>query len=371
MYNISKKYYNLQPYANTLLRMRLKYMGLFWALIIGHLDLTTHHFNYCPNYDTFDSSQTKINGITVVAPPASVTQHSLSELKNINANWVALVPYGFSKKGETTIQYNLEWQWRGETSEGIIESIQSAKSNGLNIMLKPQLYIHNMWIGDVDFLEESQWLRYESEYSDFILFWLKIAIEYDVDLFCIGTEHRHFVTKRKQYWKELISHMRCVFGGQLVYSSNWDDYHTIPFWDKVDFIGINAYFPLSDSQTPSISELVKKWRPIKEKLIDFSHKYDKPILFTEYGYLTVDGCAGKAWELEKKIHSLPVNTTAQLNAYESLWQTWIHQKEWAGGFLWKWFPDGNGHEGYFEKDYTPQNKPSTFILKKWFSHKPE
>ena len=40
---------------------------------------------------------------------------------------------------------------------------------------------------------------------------------------------------------------------------------------------------------------------------------------------------------------------------------------WAGGFLWKWFPDGMGHEGYPEKDYTPQDKPAELIIKKWFN----
>jgi len=41
---------------------------------------------------------------------------------------------------------------------------------------------------------------------------------------------------------------------------------------------------------------------------------------------------------------------------------------WAGGFLWKWFPNGEGGEGYNDRDYTPQGKKAEQILKECYQN---
>ncbi|MEZ4950744.1 MAG: hypothetical protein R2784_15360 [Saprospiraceae bacterium] len=92
-------------------------------------------------------------------------------------------------------------------------------------------------------------------------------------------------------------------------------------------------------------------------------KQSKPLLFTEYGYLSVDKCTWKTWEIEKQIHDYPINQTAQANAYQALFDTFWDKSYWAGGFLWKWFPEMKGHEGYPEKDYTPQGKEAERVVR--------
>ncbi|MBC7885901.1 MAG: hypothetical protein H7X99_10525, partial [Saprospiraceae bacterium] len=154
--------------------------------------------------------------------------------------------------------------------------------------------------------------------------------------------------------------------GKLIYSANWDNYEKIKFWADLDFVGISCYFPLTDAKTPTLNLLNKEWKPIIKKLKSFSALQQKRIVFTEYGYMSVDGCAGKAWEIEKKVSTLKINQQGQSNAYDALWSNLHHEDFWGGGFLWKWFPDGMGHEGYPEKDYTPQDKTAESIIKKWF-----
>ena len=119
-------------------------------------------------------------------------------------------------------------------------------------------------------------------------------------------------------------------------------------------------------KTPTINSLSLKWRPIKNKLEKFSKKHNKPIVFTEYGYLSIDRCAWRAWELEKNIRSKSINEQAQANAYNSLLKTFWNEEWWGGGFLWKWFPAGMGHEGYPERDYTPQGKISENTIREWY-----
>ena len=106
---------------------------------------------------------------------------------------------------------------------------------------------------------------------------------------------------------------------------------------------------------------------MEQELAAYSRKIGRPILFTEYGYLTVDGSGGKTWLLEKKVKRLPINQKAQANCFEALYQVFGEKDYWAGGFIWKWFPHGRGGEGYNERDYTPQGKMSFDVIKKYYS----
>lgn len=308
-----------------------------------------------------------IKGITLVAPPKEIGQAPFQRLTETNADWVAFVPYGFTRKGTTALRYNTDRQWWGEKLVGVESCINLAKKQGLKIMLKPQVYIGGGWIGDLDYEAEKDWKEWEDQYRSYIMDYVALAIKYDVEMFCIGTECKVSVTKRPQFWKNLIHDIRLKYKGKLTYSANWDDYEQVHFWGELDFIGISSYFPLATTKTPTINLLSKEWKPIISKLKSYSTKNNKQILFTEYGYMSVDGCAGKAWEIEKNLHSLSINEKAQCIAYDALWENMSKQDFWAGGFLWKWFPDNMGHEGYLEKDYTPQNKQAETIIKKWFS----
>lgn len=312
------------------------------------------------------TGQGKISGVTVVSPPSPFEKDPYPAVQKIHPNWVSLVPYGMTPKGQPQVNFGSNQYWWGEGSEGITESIELAKKNGLKIMLKPQIWIRGGWVGDMDFDNESDWLTWEKDYRAYIMSFVNIAIQNDVELICVGTEFRLSVQKREAFWRSLIKDIREIYTGQLTYSSNWDSYQKVPIWDVLDFVGISAYFPLSDMDTPPTMLLTYRWRKHVKQLRKFSEKHDRPILFTEYGYLSVDGAAGKTWELEKKVHSLNINEQAQANGYEALFTSFWNEDFWAGGFLWKWFPNGQGHEGYPERDYTPQNKIAESVLKNWY-----
>jgi len=63
---------------------------------------------------------------------------------------------------------------------------------------------------------------------------------------------------------------------------------------------------------------------------------------------------------------LDINERAQANALNSLYEIFSQQEFWAGGFLWKWFPNMQGHEGYPDKDYTPQGKIAEDVISEWY-----
>ncbi len=305
----------------------------------------------------------RVKGVTFTAPAKPFPENPMPPIQAVNAEWIAVIPYGFTRPGKADVSYNIDWQWWGEKEEGAKTTIQLAQEAGLNVMLKPQVYLPGSWPGDLEFKTDRDWLAWEGDYENYILTMARLADSMQVAMFCIGTEFDKSVAQRPQFWEALIAKVRKTYTGKLTYSANWDKYMNIPFWDKLDYIGISAYFPLVDSKTPDVKELQKAWQPYTRQIGKLACKVNKPVLFTEYGYLSVDRCAYNTWELEPNVHSLPVNEQAQANAIRALLEELKRHDWWAGGFIWKWFPNGAGGEGYDNRDYTPQNKIGEDVLK--------
>ena len=129
----------------------------------------------------------KIKGITMVAPKTEFHNNPVAEISSHNANWVTLVPFAFMREGETELSYGRSWQWWGETPDGIRKSARLATQEGLQIMLKPQVYVPGSWIGDVNFKSDKDWLAWEKSYRSYIMTMVDIAIEEDISMICIGT----------------------------------------------------------------------------------------------------------------------------------------------------------------------------------------
>lgn len=313
------------------------------------------------------NAEDNIKGLNFVAPPKEFAKNPMDEVKEINAEWIAVIPYAFTRKNQPSVRYNTSnWQWWGERPEGAKETIRLAKEKGIKILLKPQVYIPGSWPGGLDF-SSSDWELWEDSYKDYIMTFAKLAQEMNAEMFCVGTEFKISTRDRSQFWEDLISDIKKVYTGKLTYASNWDEYKHITFWKELDFIGIDAYFPLVDSSNPSVKEVVKAWNPIISELHDLYEKWDKKILFTEFGYLSVDRCTFNNWELEANIKSHPVNQEAQSNALDGLFSALWDQECWAGGFLWKWYPNKQGNVGYHDRDYTPQGKLAEITVRDWYA----
>ncbi len=309
-------------------------------------------------------SETKINGVSLVSPPREISSDKLGELKRVNADWVAVIPYGFSRSGQPSVTYDHVRQWWGERTEGSCELIKFAKANGLKVMLKPHVWVMGEgWTGDYKLESEEDWKRWEQDFSKYIFNYVKVADSLNVEMLCIGTEYRTPAKERPTFWRSLIKEIRKNYSGKVTYASNWDNYMNISWWDELDFIGIDSYFPLAEGENPSLEEIKAGWWPLKAELESFSKKWGKPILFTEYGYQSVKGGAGKHWEVDKSIEN--ANMEVQSNAYEATFQTLWDESWFAGGFLWKWHLTTRGAERNKTR-FTPQGKPAEKIIAKWY-----
>jgi hypothetical protein len=102
-------------------------------------------------------------------------------------------------------------------------------------------------------------------------------------------------------WRELIQKVRGVYDGKLTYAANFDQYQQVGFWSELDFIGINAYFPLRErfDLDPSLFEATFRdsWLGILDDLERFRRANDleQPAIFTELGYRTRAGSTLDPW----------------------------------------------------------------------------
>ncbi len=309
-----------------------------------------------------------MNGVSFVAPPEKFTSNPFGPVKAVNADWVAIMPYAFGRKGSPDIQFENERQWWGEKKSGTIHSIAYAKEMGLKVFLKPHVWFRGMgWSGDFTLGNDREWEIWESNYSRYILSFAKIADSMKVEAFCVGLEFKKVVRERPDYFPALIKQVRNIYQGKITYAANWDNYLNIRFWDQVDFIGINAYFPLSQEATPGVNALNSAWKKEKASLAELSREYHKAIVFTEFGYRSVDAAVGNQWELEHhRNYDGPSNFEAQSNGYLSLFHS-IWQEPWfRGGFLWKWYSEQHHQLDPNNSDYTPQKKPVEKIIREWY-----
>lgn len=310
----------------------------------------------------------RINGFNVMPAFNPLEADYTPELLETGAEWVSLVTYIYADMDQPVLGYDDRPQKWGETKSGLEQMISEAKDAGLKVMLKPSIWIPNVgWPGDLSFNKKG-WSIWEKQYHKHILFLAEMCEEKGVDLLCIGTELKESVRSRQSFWLELIKDIKCVYGGKLTYSANWDNYGAVGFWSELDYVGINAYFPLSNKDTPDKKELERSWKPVFKQLRSFAEAKDRPILFTEYGYRSIDAACGRQWIIERiRNGEAPANFEAQIIGYESIFETFWNAPWFAGGFIWHWKIESFGDYRWEEDNgYQPKEKPVIKVLQNYF-----
>lgn len=335
----------------------LKFFSVIFLLII-----TLCGYVATNEIPTVPENANAFKGMNLVAPINELKKATLLDLKANNVNAISLIPYAFLNTENITISYDNGKQWWGETTAGIKECAKLSHAENFKIMLKPHLWInHNSYTGELDFKNETEWKKWEAEYEKYILNFARIAQSEKMELFCFGTELKNPIAKRPQYWLQLIKKIRTIYSGKLTYAANWDDFNEVPFWNELDYIGIDAYFPLSKTQTPTVAELKTGWKWHIQNIEKIQKKFNKKVIFTEYGYRNSDYCANEPWSETNTTE----NNQAQANSYKALFIAVKHKSWYQGGFAWKWYADD-----YYKKrnaiDYTPQNKPALQVIKEQY-----
>ncbi|WP_299669338.1 glycoside hydrolase [uncultured Polaribacter sp.] len=312
-------------------------------------------------------SQTKkINGVSFVASRDSINNKHILPVLEAQSNYVALMPFGFIKElSAPKIVHNTKRQWFGETKNGLLQYAKRFQKENVGIMVKPHIWVwKGAFTGNIIMNSEENWTILEDSYSAFILTYAEAAEDLNATILCIGTELEQFVVNRPRYWRKLIKEIRKVYKGKLTYAANWDEFKRVTFWGDLDFIGIDAYFPLSEKESPTIAEYELGWKLHKEEILKVQKKFDKPVLFTEFGYRSVDFAGKEPWDSNRVEGA--INFDAQSNGLQAIHNQFWKEEWFAGGFIWKWFHAHDRVGGKKNNRFTPQNKPAESLLKELY-----
>lgn len=313
------------------------------------------------------SQNKKINGVSFVASRDSINNNHIVPVLNAKSNYVALMPFGFIRElSSPKIVHNTNRQWFGETENGLLQYAKNFQKENVGIMVKPQIWVwKGEFTGNIAMKTEENWKILEETYSEFILTYAKAAQKIDANILCIGTELEQFVLQRPQFWQKLIKDIKVIYKGKLTYAANWDEYKKLTFWKDLDFIGIDAYFPLSDKKSPTIKDYEFGWKVHKDEIITIQKHFQKPILFTEFGYRSVDFAGKQPWDSNRVEGA--INLKAQTNGLRAIHNQFWKEDWFAGGFVWKWFHAHDKVGGENNNRFTPQNKPAETLLKELYS----
>jgi hypothetical protein len=295
---------------------------------------------------------------------ARKSKESLRLLKNAGVEWIAAIPYGYMRNHDETFVHMAGHSIGSESDESMFQLAIDAQQLGMKIMLKPQIWIsHEAWPGKIKMNNEADWAEWFESYEHWIVHYAVIAELMHADLFCIGTELVETTLQHPGRWREIIAKVRQVYSGPIVYAANWGkEFEEITFWDALDYIGLDNYYPVRKSVQDGVQVIQNGFALQKEKLSAIAHRWRKPILFTEIGYMANEG-AGMGWQ---EYQFSKYDEKSQADCYRAALETYWNEPWFAGMYWWKWFsnPDDAGRKA---DDHSPHGRPAEKVITEWYS----
>ena len=296
----------------------------------------------------------------------------LQPLEELGVNWISQTPFGFATAPDDPaihLPASPRVLW-GESDSGLAETARMARAAGICTLLKPHLWLRRGWAGDIRMRSEDDWQRWFRAYEIFILHYAALAEREGMDGLAIGTE-LCAASPRTADWRRLIARVRETYHGPLTYCANWHEAETVEFWDALDFVGVQAYYPLPAGERPTVAAIRAAWAPIVIRLEKLHLRTGRRVVFTEVGYKSLADSLSEPWRWDL---DGTTDLALQRDAYQALFESmWEHP--WFGGlFVWKWHSrlgDAAPASGRFERDFTPQGKPALGVIRGFYRDRAE
>ncbi|MEO0052676.1 MAG: YCF48-related protein [candidate division WOR-3 bacterium] len=290
-------------------------------------------------------------------------------------NWVVIQPvWWMTDTGKSEIF------WLPDSSPSdreISHIIRLARNLGIRVFLKPQLRCRS---GVSPLFHNPPDTLWFTAYRRFILHYAEIGLRTGCELFAIGTglDRTTDETWERAEWHRTIAQVRKVFRKAsqppaLTYGADWRTWRQIPFWQSLDYIGINAFFPLTADEPPyppsefppgSVDGLAWFWKhKYLPEIENFLSGLDqpRPVLFTEIGYRSIDRCY---LQPENDTQSGNYDPVAQRNSYIAAYHALAGRPWFAGWCFYAWQTD-TGDGGAGNTGYTPHNKKAQEVMRKF------
>ncbi|MBN1652166.1 MAG: hypothetical protein JXA30_00140 [Deltaproteobacteria bacterium] len=292
----------------------------------------------------------------------------LDELVTMGANWISITPFGriwSLKSTEILMDFEAPYQ---QNREAIAKFIVQARERGLQVMLIPHLWVETEgWRGEIDPGSDEGWKLYQASYRSFVMSWAKDAQAWGADGFSIGVECKSWSGRFGEYWTRMIEDIRSVFGGLLTYSSNWDEVDNVLFWDRLDLIGVNAFYPLAHHNEASYEQYLAGARQAIEPLGQLSRDLDMPVLFVEVGYTTRPNAAVEPWIWPDTMKDVVVDEWEQARAISAVLEAALPHRWLVGFFIWRYYSDIDDLSQEAIWGFSPHGKLAERVLTEIFN----
>lgn len=291
------------------------------------------------------------------------SDESIVSMAKIGVNFVAIVPTWYQ---DAYNSMEMKPNDRTPSDDSVRHAIGKAHEQNMFVMLKPHVDLtgeSGATRSDIGFQKDEEWDAWFSNYEKFIVHYARMAETEHVEMLCIGTELTFAASRAEEWRNRIIPKVRKVFSGHITYAANWDDYTEVAFWDRLDYVGIDAYFPLANKTCPTTDELRAGWRKWAGEIEKWQSSVKKPVIFTECGYISADTAASKPWE---EASAGSANPGLQAECYRVLLEELWNKPWFFGVYWWNWntYADSGGLNN---KGFTPQNKPAIEHIKEWYA----
>lgn len=226
---------------------------------------------------------------------------------------------------------------RTPSDAALNRAISAIHALGLKTVLVPVLFVDDgTWGGAIAPANVSPWF---TRWREIVLYYARFAQAANVDVLLVGTE---LVTMQRynSEWERLIREVRTFFRNKVSYSANWwydragfQTVLTMSQWTLLDYIGVTAYFELTNKTNPTVAELRSAWqrdRHAQNVLSDLEtlrQRYNKPLVFWEFGYQSRDGTNIYPWDYLK---ATPPDEQEQADAYQAFFEVFSGRTGFLG-----------------------------------------
>ncbi len=290
----------------------------------------------------------------------------------LGLNWVCLAVAVAQDNYHSTKMY---YDYANNASDfDVYAAIKRAHDHNVKVCLKPMVNCRDgIWRAQIDFPDEDMhgrdvyWSEWFKNYTAFLLHYAEIAEELKCEMFCIGCEM--LGTERKEkYWRELITKIREVYHGPLVYNTNHGKEEVAKWFDMLDYVGTSAYYPVAGRNGMGYDKetMISEWQKIRDRLAGVSERIGKKIIFMEIGCRSAKTCSSMPWDFAHR--DLPKCDEEQADFYDSC-LTVMHDEPWfAGFFWWDWSTKIYDTKEEAEQDlgFNIHLKKAEEVVKKWY-----
>jgi hypothetical protein len=219
----------------------------------------------------------------------------------------------------------------------VLHAMSTAQDLGMEVVLKPHVdVLDGTFRADIAPANRAAWF---DSYRQMSNRYAQLAADGGAKMLIVGTELTSMSADEAD-WRRTIAEARTRFGGALTFAANWTDgAQRIAFWDALDFIGVDAYMPLADTDDPPVEALTAAWRDrgYVSRLEELHNRFGKPVLFTELGYQSRVDTATRPWGGATGA----IDQGPQARAYEAAFRAFWDVPWFAGIYWWDWSATGS------------------------------